>query len=256
MLRKPLLISLLTLALVAGASPRARAAGWLGTPSSYEQAVQAMAAARWDEARRLIAAASASEGRVLWVRRLLSEHARAEARSGYEDHPRDPEQAALDPRLAVAHCYAHHNIFLFLRTQEVAPALVTEAAVRAEQIYRSWIGEAAQVDEGLRWAYAGLLHELGRGSDAEHFLARTAAGSSWQWSRGGPPAAAASRFELGFQMLLAYYHTARGDHDGALGFLEAAARREDPYVRAWAVESDDFYRLRDDPRFRRLFHLD
>jgi len=227
---------LATVALVSLAFAGAASAGsWLTGSSAYEQAIAATAAARWGEAARLVEAATAAaeEGRVDWLRRLLEERAEGEA-SGR----------------AVAHAYAYHNFFNDTGTTETSDALVAEAAARAEEVYQRYLGSSRRVDEALRWAYAGLLHELDREAEAAAFLRRTGEASSWRWSAGGPPGSSAGVFTLGYQMLLAYYHTARGDADAAMDFLEAARRRDPVRVVQWARESDDFWRLRDDPRYQ------
>lgn len=247
---RPLVTAALTLAFAAPAF----AGSWLSGPSAYEQAVAAMAASEWDRAETLIAAARPEDGRVDWVKRLLRERRESDEATGYLRFRASGERQHLNARKAVFHSYAHHNLYLFLRTSGQPDALVQDALERALAVYKTWLaGKRGRLDPGLRWAYAGLLHEADRAVEADEFLDRTADGAVVPAGPEGPSAAEAERFTLGFQMLVAYFHGAHGDHETALAYLLAARRRDAPYVNDWVRRSDDFWTLRENPEFLRHF---
>lgn len=230
------------------------AGSWLSGPSAYEQAVAAMAAAEWDRAETLIDAARPEEGRVEWVERLLRERRRSHEDSGYGRWEATGDPKALRQERAVASAYAYHNIFLFLRTTDSPETLVHDALDRAERVYRTWIDHpAGSLDPSLRWAYAGLLHDADRPTEAEEFLRDTAEHAAVPAGPEGPRPGEAGRYTLGFQMLIAYFHAARGDAEAALAYLLEARRRDRAYVVDWVRRSDDFWSLRSHPEFLRLF---
>lgn len=244
----------LTAALVFALAAPAFAGSWLSGPSAYEQAVTALAAGEWDRAETLIGAARPDEGRVEWVQRLLTERRQADAATGYTRFREAGDEAQLRPQKAVFHAYAYHNIYLFLRTTAQPEALVHDALDRAEAVYQTWVQRSpGRLDPSLRWAYAALLHEADRAQDADDFLRRTASGAQVQAGPAGPGVGDADRFTLGFQMLSAYFHAARGDAEAALAYLLAARRRDAAYVTDWVHRSDDFWSLRSHPEFLRQF---
>lgn len=247
----------LLLILLLGLPLRVGATGWLTGPSSYRQAVLAMAASRWQEAQTLIDAARPQEGRVDWVQNLLRERREAEVSSGYRLFELSGEVSRLRLTRAVGHCYAHHNLYLFLRREGVEESLLQDAFDRAEHVYRVWRrAYEEKIPDSIRWAYAALLYEGGRGSEVARLLEETRGEGTLPHGPEGPTAAEAGRFQLGFQMLQAYFHTARRDHPTALAYLEAAHRSGGATVLGWIRESDDFWALRDDPRFQRLLAPD
>ena len=105
----------------------------------------------------------------------------------------------------------------------------------------------------MRWAYAGLLHDGDQAMGADEFLDRTTEGAVIRAAAEGPPAAQAGRYTLGFQMLVAYFHGARGEPEAAMAYLLAARRRDPAYVNDWVRRSDDFWTLRNHPEFQRHF---
>jgi tetratricopeptide (TPR) repeat protein len=183
----------------------------------------------------------------------LQERREADEAAGYPTYLKTRKLSALRLTRAVGHCYAYHNLFLFLRTEEVAPALVQDAYDQAVKNYELWRAASKQVlSESIRWAYAGLLHERGRSVEAAAMLEATRSGSALLWGAKGPGVELASRFSGDFQMILAYFHTARGDRDTALGYLREALKKDPQWVLRWMRESDDFWRLRKDPEFQEL----
>jgi hypothetical protein len=230
------------------------AGSWLAGPSAYEQAVAAMAAAEWDRAESLIEAARPEEGRVEWVKRLLRERRQGDEQSGYPRFQETGDASHLDVRRSVFHAYAYHNVFLFLRTESQPDELVHDALDRADAAYQAWIRQTPErLDPSLRWAYAGLLHDADRAMEAAEFLDSTGDGAAVPAGQEGPLPGEAERFTLGFQMLVAYFHAARGDAEGALAYLLAARRRDPAYVNDWVRRSDDFWTLRNHPEFVRMF---
>lgn len=229
------LVALAALAL----APALPASSWLSGPSTYQQAVQAAAEARWDDARQLAEAADASEGRVDWLLELL-------------DGREQADEAGARPMAAT---FGHHNLYLFLRAEGVAAELVDGAYARAVQAYQGTFQREArdpgyQVPWAVEWTYLALLFEGDRMDDARAFIeARFSPGLSLE----GPDPARAASLSVHQRMIAAYVHTARGDHDAALSFLKAASEDSPFYAQDWAVRSDDFAALKGDARFRALF---
>lgn len=243
--------------LAVAATHPGHATGWLTGPSSYQQAVQAMAASRWQEADSLIRAASPDQGRVEWVKRLLLERAESEEGSGHAAFAADGKREHLRPSQAVGHCYAHHNLYLFLRSEGIQGELLDDAFDRAEKTYRLWhLVFGKQLPESIRWPYAGLLYEVDRVADVRTLLEGTRVEEALPHGVEGPGLDEVERFQMGFQMLLAYFHTARGDQVTALGYLRSARRKGGPSLVEWMRESDDFWKMRNNPEFQALLRAE
>lgn len=226
----------LALALV---PPTLAAESWLAGPGPWQRAVEALAHGRFAEAAALQAELPPGTPRAAWLTELLT----------------DREDGDTPHASPVARTYSHHNIWLFVRREGASPAGVAAAFERADHAYRDALAAPGPIPEELRWAYAGLLHDGGRGAEAARLIESTRAQAPYpSWGVEGPPdPAAAATMNLGRVMLFAYYHCARGDRERTLDFLRVAARADYEYVRSWSLRSDDFAALAGDPGFEQLF---
>lgn len=235
-----------------GPAAPAEAGSWLTGRTPFDEAVAAVAAGRYDEAARLAAALPPEHARGEWLRELLEDRREADLGSRYSA-VRAGDEAELRPAFAVSDAYAYHNLYLFLRAEGVEPALLEDARRVALEHYAAWISpDVEAVKPSLRWAYGAMLFEADRPEAASEFLAKTKAAAAVSAGVEGPRVEDVGRYTVGFLMLAAYYHTARGDADAALAFLRAAADKNPRYVRRWAARSDDFWALRGDLRFKKL----
>lgn len=140
-------------------------------------------------------------------------------------------QRMISPHAHYSNAVAKHNKWLAIRAfKGRAPARLAQAALND---YRQALQLRASYTMA-RLGLAALYHELGDHSRGRQEFARISqAPSNWM------------------ALALAYYHCAAGDVDKALDDLRRAVR----YSRAnrrHALRSNDFDRLRGDPRFRKI----
>ncbi len=216
----------------------AQAGSWLTGPTAYENAIQAMADANWTEAEQQIEGAAPQEGRVAWVKRLLRERKIGELGA--------QTSRGWSRNVAIAHTYAYHNLYLFLRAEGIEGARLKEAEIRADKVYRRWLEGRKSPTEDLRWPYVSFLYEVDRSDEVAPYLAST---EGWAFGEEGPGFSDVGKMGYGFQMLLAYFHCARGDFPLANHYLKAAYAQQPRATAKWVNQSDDFWMMRNDPEF-------
>ncbi len=160
---------------------------------------------------------------------LLREVTRIVMHETSKKHPKHSEAHQYYQNLGIA----YHNLFLFLKANGITQEQFAENSVK---FYKKAGGSATpqhkQETDLLMAAVFASNNEPDKADKVMKKVDLTKLGADFQT-----------------QEYLAAYYAARGDQDDAMESLKAAYRERPDVIMTWLAVGDDFYIIKDDPRF-------